>query len=125
MEPPTPRHPEVAEQRLEWRGYSWHPPGRALPVSGQRHPVVSRQPLRGLAYEFGRIIWFDARKGRVSKVEMAIPMALIYKGLCASISTFETPPQRRTGRMPRPSWEQNHRSLCDSFCVDNFTEYLH
>ena len=30
--------------------------------------------------------------GSVSKVEMAVPMALIYKVLFPSISTFETPP---------------------------------
>jgi hypothetical protein len=31
--------------------------------------------------------------GSVSKVEMATPMALIYKMLFPSISTFETPPR--------------------------------
>src|SRR5262249_7086500 len=32
--------------------------------------------------------------GSVSKVEMVTPMTLIYKVLCPSISTFETPPGR-------------------------------
>jgi transposase-like protein len=36
------------------------------------------------------------RQGRVSRVEMAAPMVLIYKELFPSISTFETPP-RGTG----------------------------
>jgi len=36
--------------------------------------------------------------GSVSKVEMVTIMALIYKGLCPSISTFETPP---AGAFPR------------------------
>jgi hypothetical protein len=35
---------------------------------------------------------FSAHGGSVSKVEIATPMALIYKGLFSSISTFETPP---------------------------------
>src|SRR6266702_3745115 len=39
-----------------------------------------------LAYTIGK------GKGSVSKVEMATPMALIYKVLFPSISTFETPP---------------------------------
>ena len=36
-------------------------------------------------------LWFH-RLGSVSKVEMVTPMALIYKALFSSISTFETPP---------------------------------
>jgi hypothetical protein len=36
----------------------------------------------------------DAIAGSVSKVEMATPMALIYKVLFPSMSTFETPPTR-------------------------------
>jgi Calcineurin-like phosphoesterase len=37
----------------------------------------------------------DPLEGSVSKVEMVIPRALIYKVLFPSISTFETPPSRR------------------------------
>jgi hypothetical protein len=33
-------------------------------------------------------------EGSVSKVEMVAPMALIYKVLFPSISTFETPPNQ-------------------------------
>jgi hypothetical protein len=39
-------------------------------------------------------------KGSVSKVEMVIPMALIYQVLFPSISTFETPPIRAYGQWP-------------------------
>src|SRR2546428_5003128 len=38
----------------------------------------------------------DRRVGSVSKVEMVTPMALIYKVLFSSISTFETLPHRST-----------------------------
>jgi hypothetical protein len=34
----------------------------------------------------------DEKGGSVSKVEMVTPMALIYKVVFSSISTFETPP---------------------------------
>jgi hypothetical protein len=36
--------------------------------------------------------------GSVSKVEMVTPMALIYKVLVSSISTFETPPENEPRR---------------------------
>jgi hypothetical protein len=39
-------------------------------------------------------------KGSVSKVEMKTWMALIYKALFLSISTFETPPYQATGTPP-------------------------
>ncbi len=41
---------------------------------------------------FFRLVGCKRVPGSVSKVEMVTIMALIYKGLCPSISTFETPP---------------------------------
>src|SRR4029434_10738621 len=40
----------------------------------------------------GAVRMRDILNGSVSKVEMTIPMALIFKELFPSISTFETPP---------------------------------
>src|SRR5215813_8949712 len=45
---------------------------------------------------------FSAHGGSVSKVGIATPMVLIYKGLFSSISTLETPPSDDTLR-PRLS----------------------
>jgi hypothetical protein len=43
---------------------------------------------------YGLLAWLFllTRTGSVSKVEMVTPMALIYKVLISSVSTFETPP---------------------------------
>jgi hypothetical protein len=40
------------------------------------------------------VLFLIRLEGSVSKVEMVTPMALIYKVLFPSISTFETPPTR-------------------------------
>ena len=64
---------------LTWATEGWRGPLQRGPVRLGPYPV-ERPPHNG------------PLDGSVSKVEMATPMALIYKVLFPSISTFETPP---------------------------------
>ena len=57
----------------------------------ERHPI---RLVKSLIFE-RRLLRVDKRVGSVSKVEMTTPMALIYKVLFPSISTFEAPPNTR------------------------------
>jgi hypothetical protein len=60
---------------------------RGLRLHEARDPevprIIFREPLR------------IGQRGSVSKVEIAALIALIYKALFPSISTFETPPEKR------------------------------
>ena len=54
-----------------------------------------------MTYHLDNIALVIRRLGRVSNVEMTTPMALICQALFPFISTFETPPQRKSPVMIR------------------------
>src|SRR5262249_48869474 len=78
----------VAPADLQKVPYRWcEAPGFGLMLPHGPEPPV-QPPLYSGSWLLGVIMQDDS----VSKVEMVTPMALIYKVLCSSISTFETPP---------------------------------
>jgi hypothetical protein len=63
--------------------------------------------------------WYPKEKGSVSKVEMTIPMALIYKVLFPSISAFETPPEKHHAN--HKEWIEKHFTTDETLTIKGKT----
>jgi hypothetical protein len=75
-------------------------------VLGAAHAALDEDP----ALLEARQAYLEA--GNVSNVEMKTWMALIYKALFPSISTFETPPRDGSASPQRPRKEESRGALC-------------